>query len=413
MRQPPVILKIGWAVLFVFCFMLSPGFCEKTEPVAVSSGTISHPVPEKTSHKVPEKISPSPEKQGSPGPEEMSLGREKIPSLMESIRFKGPITFCGTRIPIEDIEVRQRLEMEMLLMLWDRAQVILWIKRSGRYFPHVEAILAQEGLPMDLKYITVIESSLRPHAQSSAGAVGLWQFMKSTGRRYGLTINSRVDERRNLFKSTRAACQYLKKLYAQFGSYLLAMSAYNMGESGLQGEIDSQDTRDYFSLYLYRETQRYVFRAVAVKLILDNPAAYGFDYIESDLYPPLTFSEIEVNTSKDVPILNIAKAAGVSFKTIKDMNPEIRGYILGPGKTQLLVPKGADKGFKEEFAKLCQAGETKQSTRQTSRIHVVRPGESLGGIARKYGMSLSALLKLNHFGKKKVIHPGDRLVIRY
>ncbi len=413
MCLPPVILKIGWAVLFVFGGMLSPGFCEKTESVTVSSGTISHPVPEKTSHKVPEKISPSPEKQVSPGSETMSLGQEKIPSLMESIRFKDPITFCGTRIPIEDIEVRQRLEMEMLLMLWDRAQIILWIKRSGRYFPHIEAILAQEGLPMDLKYITVIESSLRPHAQSSAGAVGLWQFMKSTGRRYGLAINSRVDERRSLFKSTRAACQYFKKLYEQFGSYLLAMSAYNMGESGLQGEINSQDTRDYFSLYLYRETQRYVFRAVAVKMILDNPAVYGFDCMASDLYPPLSFSEIEVNTSQDVPILNIAKAAGVSFKTIKDMNPEIRGYILGSGKTQLLVPKGADKGFKEKFAQLCQAGEAKQSPRQTSRIHVVRPGESLGGIARKYGMSLSALLKLNHFSKKKVIHPGDRLVIRY
>ena len=169
-----------------------------------------------------------------------------FPPLMESIQFKKTIEFCGVKIPIEDQDVKERLEKEMLLALWDRAQVILWIKRSARYFPHVEKILKQHGLPLDLKYVPLIESALRPHAGSSKDAMGYWQFLRSTGIKYGLRIDSQVDERRNVFKSTHAACKYLKDLEKQFGSYLLALSAYNMGEYGLNREIEVQENNDFF-----------------------------------------------------------------------------------------------------------------------------------------------------------------------
>lgn len=340
-------------------------------------------------------------------PEFSSL--EQIPSLVESIRFKEEIQFCGVRIPLENHEVRQRLEKEMLLAMWNRPQVILWIKRSGRYFPHINAILTQENLPLDLKYVPVVESALRPHASSPAGAVGFWQFLKHTGRKYGLKINSRIDQRRNLFDSTRAACRYLKALHSEFGSYLLALSAYNMGEHGLKAEIETQDTPDYFSLYLSLETQRYIFKIIAAKLILENPENYGFHLNASDLYPAFSFSKLEFNSDKEIPLSLIAAAADVSFKTIKDMNPEIRGYSLGPGKTTILVPQGREKGFKEKFTTLHK--EWKQG--QNLRFHVVRSGESLTTIAQKYNISIASLLRLNNFTMNRVIHPGEKLKVRY
>ena len=149
---------------------------------------------------------------------EMDSVMEPIPSLVQSIQFPDQIEFCDIRVPLEDPWVKADLEKEMLLILWNRPQVILWMKRAARLFPHIEQILAEEQMPDDLKYVPVIESALRPHARSAANAVGYWQFLKSTGLMYGLRIDSQVDERRNIFKSTRAACLYLKKLTAEFGS---------------------------------------------------------------------------------------------------------------------------------------------------------------------------------------------------
>jgi len=169
----------------------------------------------------------------------VDAGMEPIPSLVQSIRFPENLYFCDIRIPLEDPWVKADLEKEMLLILWNRPQVILWMKRAARLFPHIQQILAQEQMPDDLKYVPVIESALRPHARSFANAVGYWQFLKPTGLRYGLKIDEYVDERRNIFKSTRAACQYVKKLTAQFDSIFLALAAYNMGEHGLAVEIDA------------------------------------------------------------------------------------------------------------------------------------------------------------------------------
>ncbi len=193
-----------------------------------------------------------------------------VPDLMESIRFSSPISFCGETVPVHIPHVRQALEKEMLLMLWDRPQVILWLKRGAYYFPEIEKILSQRGMPQDLKYVPVIESSLLSHARSSAGATGFWQFMKSTARKYGLTVNAYIDQRYNIFDSTRAACAYIKALETRFHSYATALAAYNMGENGLARQIKIQETCDYYSLYLNTETRRYVYRIIAAKLILCN-----------------------------------------------------------------------------------------------------------------------------------------------
>ncbi len=331
----------------------------------------------------------------------------QVPPLVHSVQFKDDIYFCGIKIPMSDPEIRQRLELEMLLALWNRPQVILWLKRSTRYFPHIEKILKSHGLHDDLKYIPVVESALKPHSRSSRGAVGFWQFIRSTGLAYGLRIDSSVDERRNLFKSTDAACRYLKKLKTQFGSCLLAMAAYNMGEYGLSSEIKAQENNQFFSLYLPLETQRYVFKIVAVKLIMTQPLKYGFMLKENDYYPLFTFDRINFDSKIQLPITLIAKAAGVPFKTIKDMNPEIRGYHLTTGKKSVLIPKGRAVSFEPAFSRLLETYEKNHA----QRFHVVRKGESLIAIARKYRVSLYDLLKWNNLTHKSVIHPGNRLVV--
>ncbi len=333
--------------------------------------------------------------------------QQDLPSLLESIRFKTDIHYCDIKIPLNHQEVKERLEKELLLALWDRPQVILWIKRAARHFPHVEHILKQHGLPLDLKYVPVIESALRPHAGSSKGAVGYWQFLKSTGRRYGLRIDSKVDERRNIFKSTHAACNYIKALNEQFGSYLLALSAYNMGEYGLEGEIAIQKNNNYFSLYLPLETQRYVFKLISAKLILENQEQYGFNLKKSDLYPVFAFDKINFKSDFKLPIALVSQAAGIPFKTIKDYNPELRGHFLGKGDIQILIPKGKAKGFKEKFTAQYQNWKKTYKT----KFHIVKRGENLIGIAKAYKMSLYSLLKLNNLSLNGMIHPGDRLTI--
>lgn len=336
--------------------------------------------------------------------------RPHFPTLVEAVRFSGDVHLCGEKIPFTDPEVRERLEKEMMLAVWNRPQVMLWLKRAHRWFPHIEGVLKQEKLPLDLKYLPIVESALLAHGESHKGAVGYWQFIKSTGEKYGLRIDSKVDERRNMFFATRAACRYLKDLYSRFGSYLLAMSAYNMGEYGLSKAIELQDTRDFFSLYLPLETQRYILKMVAVKFIMSNPEKYGFHLGPQDLYPVFTFSEIKLSPKSDVPLSMVAKACEVPFKTIKDYNPQLRGYYLEKGTATLLVPKGKDRGFYKKFPPLYKALLKKQLS--SLRFHVVKAGESLSAIAGKYNMSLSGLRKVNKLSKKHVIHPGDKLRVQ-
>ena len=334
--------------------------------------------------------------------------RPAFPTLMQAIRFDRDIKFCGISVPLHQQDIKIRMEKEMLLALWDRAQVILWLKRSGQYFELIEKELKKHHLPEDYKYIPVIESALRPHVGSKKGAIGYWQFLRGTGKQYGLKINSQIDERRNIHKSTQAACRYLTKLHQQFDSYLLAMAAFNMGHAALKAEIDAQENTDFFSLYLPLETQAYILKIICAKLIIENPQKYGFDLSPEDFYPAVESDRIKLKTNITVPVLAVAKAANTSFKTIKDMNPELRGYYIGKGVTWLMIPKGTAEGFKQRFQKSLKAH---GADKPKKRFHVVKSGENLSLIARKYDMSLSRLMKMNHLARGRVIHPGDRLVV--
>lgn len=325
--------------------------------------------------------------------------------LVESCRLDHPVTFCGVQFPMDRPGIRERMEKELLLSLWDRPQVILWMKRASRFFPHIEPILREHGVPDDVKYIALVESALRPHARSSKRAVGYWQFLRRTGLRYGLRIDRMVDERRNLFESTHAACRYLKELERKFDSWLLALSAYNMGDYALRKEIRAQEASEYFSLYLPQQTERYLFKAASIKLILENPKKYGFDMETTDHYPVFNFDRVNLDTDFQLPITLIARVAQVPFRTIKEYNPHFRGYYLPRGKLEILIPKGSAKGFEARFKSEYAQWEKTASRRS----HIVRRGESLSLIAQKYRISFSKLLELNNLSPKKVIHPGDKL----
>jgi hypothetical protein len=329
------------------------------------------------------------------------------PSLMASVNITEPIDFCGDLVPLDSREVRERLEKELLLTIWDRAQVVLWIKRTTRYLPIIEKMLSENEMPDDLKYVAIAESALRPHAGSSKGAIGFWQFLGSTGQKYGLRINAEIDERRNIFASTLAAINYFKDLYKMLGSWTLSAAAFNMGELGLQTEIVSQKTNDYYQLYLPLETQRYIFRIISAKIILSDPQRFGFQFTDQDLYPPLSFDRVHVECFQDTPIHIVAQAADTHFKAIKDLNPEIRGHFLAAGMHSLLIPKGAADGFYARFKERLQQWVAENQ----ERVYVVKEGDNLTIIAERFNVPLPALLIWNRLDGKKAIHPGDRIVI--
>jgi len=330
-----------------------------------------------------------------------------FPSLFAATRIDGSLKFCGEAVRLDKNNARERMEKEMLLTLWDRPQVVLWLKRSRRYFPVIEDKLKSNGMPEDLKYISLVESALRPHVGSPRGAVGFWQFTPSTGKKYGLQIDSEKDERRNIHKSTDAAIAYLKELYETFGSWTLAAAAYNMGEHGLQAEIMVQKSENFYDLYLPLETQRYVFRIVSAKCIMTRPETYGFHFSRKDLYPPSASESAAVECFDETPIALVARAAGTQFKVIKDLNPELRGHYLYAGRHLINLPEGSAKGFQSRLSALVKQWEKKQK----DRVYVVKKGDNLSSIAERFNVPLPVLLIWNNLNFSDPIHPGDRLVI--
>jgi len=330
-----------------------------------------------------------------------------FPPLISSLRLSAPLTFCGEKVPIEIQNIREKLEKELLLTLWDRPQVILWLKRSSRYFPIIEKMLKENKLPEDLKYIAIAESALRPHISSNRGAIGFWQFMRQTAIKYGLTINGYIDERRNLPASTQAAIRYFEELYQKFGSWSLVAAAYNMGDEGLLAEIMEQETDNYYHLYLPIETQRFVFRVISAKLIFSNQEKYGFFLSKEDYYPPLEFDRIHLNCSQDIPIRIVARAAKTHFKVIKDLNPEIRGHYITKGGHQILIPNGSAKGFHSRYQNLLKDWLASKK----EFVYIVKQGDNLSSIADRFSVPLAALIIWNKLDLKGHIHPGNRLII--
>ncbi|MEJ2642711.1 MAG: transglycosylase SLT domain-containing protein [Desulfosarcinaceae bacterium] len=330
-----------------------------------------------------------------------------MPALNDLLKIDAPLTLFGEQVPLERPQVRERYEKELLLAAWDRPQALLWLKRSTRYLPFVEAQLKARRMPADLRFLAVAESALRPHVGSPKGALGFWQLLPDTARRYGLVVNDRFDERRNVRFSTRAALDYLQELHDRLGSWPLAAAAYNMGEEGLEAEMLEQGEGDFYALYLPLETQRFLFRILAAKLILSDPQRFGFHLSATDFYAPVASVGIQIDAFEEVPLSLLAKAAGTDFKTIKDLNPEIRGHYLAVGSRTVQIPPAGEKGFRQRYQALL---DTHRKDRQ-QRIYVVQQGDNLTTIAAKFNVPLAALIIWNRIDLERPLQPGDRLVI--
>ncbi len=243
-----------------------------------------------------------------------------LPQLVRPINLNGPFSFAGKELPLENFDVRERLDLELMRNAYFHRNTLLLLKRQGRYFPIIERILREEGIPDDLKYLAAAESTLT-EAVSPAGAKGIWQFMAPTGRAYGLEINDEVDERFHLEKSTRAAAAYLKDYYEEFGDWNKVAAAYNMGGPNLKKWLSRQRAEELYDLDINQETMQYLFRIVALKYIMEKPEEFGYRVPDNALYPVLDkFRTVTVDTT----IANLgdfALAQGTTYRMLKLYNP--------------------------------------------------------------------------------------------
>ena len=273
--------------------------------------------------------------------------RPVVSSMTVSPEVPSAGPFCGKLIDITRYNMREAYDRELSSFTYFHSTTLLLFKRANRYFPIIEPILKENGIPDDFKYLAVIESSLNPRATSSARAVGLWQFMQTTAREYGLTITPTVDERCHVEKSTRAACRYLRTAYEKYGDWAAVAASYNGGMGRISGELRKQDEESLFDLWLVEETTRYVYRVMAIKQIFEHPAKYGFIIRARDLYKPIPTKEVKV--SRDIPDLAaFAKERGITYADLRRFNPWLRDRkLLTGGKTYILaIPLASDLYYK-------------------------------------------------------------------
>jgi membrane-bound lytic murein transglycosylase D len=312
--------------------------------------------------------------------------------------------------PIFDIPIVVNDQVEHCIVLFQttiREKFVTWLSRSGKYIPFMRNLLKEQGLPEDLVFMAFIESGFDPHAYSRSKAVGPWQFIYRTGKRYGLKVNWWVDERRDPEKSTIAAAKYLKDLYEMFACWYLAAAGYNAGEYRIIRAMKRFRTEDFWTLtkhrYLKRETKNYVPLMIAAALVAKDPEKYGFTGIEYQ--EPLRYEKVKVPELTDLS--HIAKACEISLEEIEDLNPELQRGVTPPHEPEYEI--------KIPFAKkdLCTRNfEALQPLEKFQfRTHIVRKGETLRGIARLYRVDLDPLLEINSLNKKSPLSKGMDLLI--
>ncbi|HEX7126761.1 MAG TPA: LysM peptidoglycan-binding domain-containing protein [Thermodesulfobacteriota bacterium] len=354
-----------------------------------------------------------------------------LPSLEdENEKIKEAVPETGDAVadaePEFDIPIVVNRKVERWLDYFQtvgRKHMVVWLARSERYIPMMQAILKEKGLPSDLVYLALIESGFSTRARSHASAVGPWQFIKSTARRYGLRIDWWIDERRDPEKSTIAAANYLSDLHDMFGSWYLAAAGYNAGEGRIvramrrvsldldveeaeEEEIAAARDAAFWHIaerrYLAAETRDYVPKLIAAALIAKSPEKYGFTDIEYQ--EPLVYDKVEISDATDLAV--IARAAGTTYEEIKALNPELRRWATPPNYPgyQVKIPFGTRETFLKNFGRIAP------SERITYRRHIVRAGETLSRIASRYGVDLAQVRRMNGL-RGSLIRVGQSLIV--
>ncbi|MFN3197954.1 MAG: transglycosylase SLT domain-containing protein [Bradymonadia bacterium] len=382
---------------------------------------------------------------------------------VSALRLPKTIEFCGETIPVDIEDVEERLDRAFYLTLDDRAQVTLWVKRARRVFPTVERVAREVGACPDLKYLAVIESGLRPAVVSRAKAKGWWQFMPGSGRQYGLKIDPLWDDRADLERSTKAGLEYLVALKKKFGSWTMAMAAFNTGPGRLSKAVKAQGQKDYWRLVLLREAERYVPKIIVTKIIFERLKAYGFGVDVKDGYPeePVGYVKVKAREDGQINLLEAARGSGISYRTLKRLNRRLStDDVPGERPVVIRVPQGEERAFrawarrtlglpavKDEYVpkktrratRTAKSGKKKPNKTKSSQkrlaktqpeaskarrrqsstgpikkvsTHKVKAGESLWGIAKRYDVSIETLRRWNRLKNTDILTPGQRLVVR-
>ena len=316
------------------------------------------------------------------------------PAILSNFHLPDSISLCHEPVPLENRKTLDMLDREFTIAVWDRAQVFMWLKRAGRYFPYIEEKLTEADMPDDLKYVAVAESALITDIKSRKRAVGLWQFMSSTARRYGLRRNRLIDERLDFERSTEGAVKYLQRLHSEFDNWTLALAAYNCGDVFLKREIKTQQVKDFYRLDLPLETERYIFRIAAIKIIMENPKQYGFHLPTEHVYPPRWYDTVEVEISHPLKLTELALALDTDFKALKELNPQFLRDFVPRGSYNIKVPPGFGPKVVVALEELGIGG-VGQRQEISEHHYVVREGDTLGHISRKTGVSLATLKRIN------------------
>jgi len=263
---------------------------------------------------------------------------------IQSFKLPDTVTFAGEKMPLDNFDTRESLEREILTSAYRHSSTILIIKRANRYLPIIEKILAKNNIPDDFKYLVAAESEYS-NMISPAGATGFWQIMPETGREEGMEINIVVDERYNIERSTQFACEYFRRSYEKYGNWTLTAASYNGGRAGIDEQIEIQHQNNYYDLLLSEETARYIFRAVAYKLVISDPENFGLNIFKDDLYPELNCYEVKVD-SAITNISNFAEKFGTNYKILKFLNPWLRKPYLTPKPNKQYIIKIPTEGMR-------------------------------------------------------------------
>ena len=253
------------------------------------------------------------------------------------------LSFADEQVPLDEPDILERMDRELLVNTYWQSNGLLMFKRANKYFPIIEPILKKNGVPDDFKYLAVIESGLQ-NITSPAGAKGFWQIMRTTGREYGLEVNSNVDERYNLEMATQVACDYLNNAKEKFGSWTLAAASYNAGMAGISKQLDRQGANNYYDLVLGEETGRYIFRIIALKEILNHPDKYGFNFRVKDLYNTIPTYKVEVDTAV-TDFVKFSEKFGINYKILKLHNPWLREAHLNNKTRKQYYIQIPEKGY--------------------------------------------------------------------
>lgn len=264
----------------------------------------------------------------------------------EDLQFQSPkvpryVVFAGDTVRFDRSDLYERMDRELIAFTYSHTNSLLMLKRSERYFRQVEPILKQYGIPDDLKYLMAIESNLSPKALSTAGAAGLWQFTKTTGREFGLVIDNEVDERYNIEKETAVACQFLKRAYAKYGDWMTVAASYNAGQGGISRRLADQKQKSAMDLLLLEETSRYMFRVLTAKLFFEKPELFGFKVDQFEKYPYYPPKNRVTVSGPIESLVDFAEKNGCSYYQLKEANLWLRDSKLvnKAGKTyEIIIP---------------------------------------------------------------------------